>query len=128
MVTMGAKRTTMAAGPQTGARAAALGLLALLAMAALATSAAATAGAWADVPCSILHSIKYALENIVPTLVALMFVYGGLKYTYSVDDPGGRKTGKNICIQSIFGGLLFALVYAMGNAVFAGATHLGSCW
>jgi hypothetical protein len=30
-------------------------------------------------------------------------MYGGAKYVYSADDPGGRKEAKKICINALVG-------------------------
>ena len=54
-----------------------------------------------------------------------MFLYGGVKYVISADDPGGRKQGKMICIHAMVGGLLFMLWTAI-NTLFA--NQLGVLW
>jgi hypothetical protein len=66
-----------------------------------------------NVVCSVIVSVKFAIDNIGPALVAIMFVYGGIKYVFSADDPGGRKQGKMICIHSVIGGILIALATAI---------------
>jgi len=63
-----------------------------------------------DVPCQIIVAIWDALRAVGPALVATFFIYGAVKYTYSADDPGGRKQGKTIMIHSIIGFILMALL------------------
>jgi hypothetical protein len=52
-------------------------------------------------------------------LALLMFVYGGAKYAYSADDPGGRKQGKNIAVNALIGfiivGAAEAVILAINN-------------
>jgi len=59
--------------------------------------------------CSILNTVKEVLQTIGGTLVIIMFIYGGLKYVFSADDPGGRKSGKMTCIHAIIGGILIVI-------------------
>ena len=59
--------------------------------------------------CPIMDDIQFALETIGGTLVMIMFVYGGLKYVFSADDPGGRKQGKMTCIHAVIGGIIVVL-------------------
>ena len=56
--------------------------------------------------CSVMLAIQDTLMTIAPTLVLLMFVYGGVKYVFSADDPGGRKQGKMTCIHAVIGGII----------------------
>lgn len=80
--------------------------------AALTMSLATTALASAimDIPCQIVRAVASALAAIGPLLVAIMFTYGGVKYVYSADDPGGRKQGKTTMIHAIIGAILMGLV------------------
>ncbi len=59
--------------------------------------------------CPILTDIIAAFTTIAGTLVILMFLYGGLKYIFSADDPGGRKQGKMTCIHAVIGGVIVVL-------------------
>ncbi len=59
--------------------------------------------------CRVINSVRFTLETIAPTMVILMFIYGGVKYTFSADDPGGRKAGKMTCIHALIGGIIIAL-------------------
>lgn len=59
--------------------------------------------------CDIIEPIYEAVLAAATSLVLLMFVYGGAKYAYSADDPGGRKQGKQIVIHSIIAGILLAI-------------------
>ncbi len=70
-----------------------------------------------DTLCDILKAIGYALGTVGPMLVALMFLYGGVKYVSSADDPGGRKQGKTICIHAVIGGIIIALAHTLVTMV-----------
>ncbi|MFH1054559.1 MAG: hypothetical protein V1744_00535 [Candidatus Altiarchaeota archaeon] len=70
-----------------------------------------------DVPCSIINQVYGALNVVAPTLMVLMFTYGAVKYIWSAEDPGGRKTAKSICIAAVMGGIIFILVWGMYNVV-----------
>jgi len=59
-----------------------------------------------DIVCPILRSIEWVLISVASALVVVMFIYGGLKYVFSADDPGGRKSGKNTCIHAVIGGII----------------------
>lgn len=61
------------------------------------------------VPCGVIQPIFDALTTIAGTMVMIMFIYGGLKYVFSAEDPGGRKAGKMTCIHAIIGGILVVL-------------------
>jgi hypothetical protein len=60
--------------------------------------------------CDPADLILKTLGIIGPTLCVMMFIYGGVKYAFSADDPAGRKAGKMTCIHSIIGGVLLLLV------------------
>jgi hypothetical protein len=62
-----------------------------------------------SVPCAIISQIVGAVDTIGPVFVLIMLTYGAIKYVQSVDNPGGRKQGKDIFIQAIIGGLLYML-------------------
>ncbi len=68
--------------------------------------------------CGVINEIGDVLEKVAPVLVLLMFTYGGVKYVFSADDPGGRKQGKMICIYSIIGGILIILTWEMIKLIF----------
>ncbi len=64
--------------------------------------------------------IATTICNLVPdvldlarVLALLMFIYGGAKYAFSADDPGGRKQGKNIAVNAIIGLLIVAISYTL---------------
>ena len=59
-----------------------------------------------EIPCKIVSTVYDTLTVISGTIVIIMFIYGGMKYVFSADDPGGRKQGKNICIHALIGGIL----------------------
>ncbi|HHQ44994.1 MAG TPA: hypothetical protein ENN13_02540 [Candidatus Altiarchaeales archaeon] len=65
--------------------------------------------------CDVLCVVLTALDTIGGTLVIIMFLYGGLTYVYSADNPGGRKKGRDICVHSLIGGILIVLAgHALG--------------
>lgn len=75
------------------------------------------------VVCNVITYILQGIQPIGASFVALMFVYGGLVYVYSADNPGGRKKGRDICVHAIIGGII--VVLADGAAAWVGIT--GSC-
>ena len=84
-------------------------LMVLLCLSVLSTTVSAI-GTMARITCSIITQVYNAIRAIGPALVTLMFMYGGAKYAFSADDPGGRKQGKMICIHSVVGGILLLLI------------------
>ena len=61
------------------------------------------------VPCMVIRTVIFVIISVGYSLVALMIIYGGVKYTFSADDPSGRKQGKNIVIFAIIGGVLLMI-------------------
>jgi hypothetical protein len=62
--------------------------------------------------------------GLVPELIILaryvaiaVFIYGGAKYAFSADDPGGRKQGKNIAINGLIGMLIVSASRALVEAI-----------
>jgi len=80
--------------------------------------AAQAANPIADPICTVLAGILNALRAIGPALVALMLIYGGVRYIYSADDPGGRKQAKSLLINAIIGGIILVVVYSMWLLLF----------
>jgi hypothetical protein len=78
-------------------------------------------------PCSIILQVLNVVDTVVPTLVVLMFTYGGITYLMSVDNPGGRKQGKDICIHAVIGGIIYALWAAIEPLLRASVTWWTSC-
>ncbi|MFH1404209.1 MAG: TrbC/VirB2 family protein [Candidatus Altiarchaeota archaeon] len=70
----------------------------------------------------LICSIWTDFTKLIGPLATLMFVYGGAKYAYSADDPGGRKQAKAICINAIIG----LLIAASARAIVAAAGASGS--
>jgi hypothetical protein len=60
--------------------------------------------------CRIVNTIVGAIRVVGPTIVALMFTYGAVRYIFSADDPAGRKQGKTICVHALIGGCLLLLI------------------
>jgi hypothetical protein len=57
--------------------------------------------------------LKCTMMMLGNTIAAVMFVYGGAKYAYTADDPGGRKQGITICVAA----LMAWLIIGMGDVV-----------
>jgi len=58
------------------------------------------------------------LSGILPILIAtgyglalVMLTYGGVRYIYHADDPGGRKEAKSIVVNGIIGAILVTIAY-----------------
>ncbi len=81
--------------------------------AALIAASQAVSATLMDIPCGVVRAVASALAAIGPTIVAIMFIYGGVKYVYSADDPGGRKQGKTTMIHALVGAIIMALVVAV---------------
>jgi hypothetical protein len=81
----------------------------VLAVLCIAIMASTVSADMAGIVCSILIQIYNALRAIGPAMVLLMFLYGGVKYVYSADDPGGRKQGRDICVHSLIGGIIILI-------------------
>jgi hypothetical protein len=78
--------------------------------------------------CSLLRQINNAVLVLGPTLVAVMFLYGGIKYVMAADNPGGRNQGKTICIHAMVGGLLIGLWTVVKTIVTSSLpTSFGGC-
>ncbi len=75
------------------------------------------ANAIVGVICPILSNILVAVQTIGGTLALIMFIYGGLKYIFSADDPGGRKQGKMTAIHAVIGGIIVILATTIINLI-----------
>ena len=58
-----------------------------------------------QIMCNFLCFLSY----IAPAVCALVVIYGGLRYIVSGDDPGARRTARNIII-SAFVGMIFVFI------------------
>jgi hypothetical protein len=75
-------------------------------------------------PCAIINQVYNAVFAVGPVIVVIMFLYGGVKYTSSADNPGGRNQGKTICIHAMIGGIIWSLWATIGP----GLLKWSSCW
>ena len=94
-----------------------LGVGAVIMIASAAASAENAAETIAKVLCSLVPeviSLSYALAFAV-------FLYGGAKYAYSADDPGGRKQGKSIAVNALIGFIIVGASQAVVKAIASGA-------
>jgi hypothetical protein len=69
---------------------------------------------------SVICGLVPEVSTLAWALALLVFVYGGAKYAYSADDPGGRKQGKNIAINAMIGLIIVAAARAVVNAIAGG--------
>jgi len=67
----------------------------------------------AHIVCQVVNPIKGTVSTIAPTIVITAFIYGGIRYTFSADDPSGRTQGRNICIHALIAAILLLLVTAI---------------
>jgi len=98
-------------------------LLAGLASVSLATLASAQDPAL--ILASVICSLVPEVINLAWALALLVFIYGGAKYAYSADDPGGRKQGKNIAINAMIGFIIVGASLAIVKAAAGGAPVCG---
>lgn len=95
-----------------------LALTVLFALINMASAFNCAASDMCSIVCAVINSVRWTLERVAPTLVILMFIYGGVKYTFSADDPGGRKAGKMTCIHALIGGILILLAGTFVEGLF----------
>ena len=86
----------------------------------LSVSATVQAATMQRIVCDVIVAVYGTLMLVAPSLVLIMFIYGGVKYTFSADDPGGRKQAKMTCIHAIIGGILLVLIAWVRTTVLAG--------
>ncbi|MBD3389040.1 MAG: hypothetical protein GF416_08135 [Candidatus Altiarchaeales archaeon] len=90
-------------------------LLVVLTLSYLSTTALAVTNFIKAVPCSILNMILGTLNAVVPALVIIFFLYGGVKYIFSADDPKGRGQAKSILINALIGGIIYMVWTAINT-------------
>ncbi|MBU0761758.1 MAG: hypothetical protein KKD39_01930 [Candidatus Altiarchaeota archaeon] len=71
-------------------------------------------------------SLKDVFVNVGNALAAVMFVYGGAKYAYTADDPGGRKQGMAICVAAVMAFLIIAAAEGIIGGVSGGKLPSGA--
>ncbi len=76
-------------------------ILAITAVMLVASSLASAGGGYLDPVIEFACELVEVFVNVGNGLAAVMFVYGGAKYAYTADDPGGRKMGMTICVAAI---------------------------
>lgn len=82
-------------------------------------SASDPASIIAGVICSLVPDVL----QLAQVVAIVMFIYGGAKYAYGADDPGGRKQGKNIAVHAIIGLLIVGISKNLVMAI-SGVTSL----
>ncbi|MFH0861899.1 MAG: hypothetical protein V1875_02610 [Candidatus Altiarchaeota archaeon] len=85
----------------------------------------ATAITFKPLVCTLLLEVRAAVRTAGASLVVIMFIYGAVKYAFSADDPGGRKSGKMTCIHALIGGILIVLFEVIQTLV--SLTWWGTC-
>jgi len=78
---------------------------------------------------NFICTLKDGMFIIGTTIVLLMMVYGGVKYVYSADDPGGRKQALSTIINAFIGGIFLILAYTVITMITLppGAASYGAC-
>jgi len=61
----------------------------------------------------VICQIYNELLPVAQAIALLMFVYGGAKYVYSAEDPGGRKQAKSIAVNAIIGLVIVAIAQGL---------------
>jgi hypothetical protein len=90
-----------------------------------ALSGSATAGPGCIIALTICNLIPEA-NALAVALAVCVFAYGGAKYAYSADDPGGRKQGKNIAINAMIGLIIVVIAKTIVTDI-AGGAICGAC-
>jgi hypothetical protein len=80
-------------------------------------TALATASGAAVIIAEVICGLVPDVTRLAWALALLVFVYGGAKYAYSADDPGGRKQGKNIAINAMIGLIIVGAARAVIVAI-----------
>ncbi|MFH0859711.1 MAG: pilin [Candidatus Altiarchaeota archaeon] len=65
----------------------------------------------------ILCMIYNGIYQIAASLAVLVFVFAGVKYVSSMDDPGKRKSAKDTMIAAIIGLIIVSIGKALVNQV-----------
>ncbi|MFC2162069.1 hypothetical protein ACFLRF_00175 [Candidatus Altiarchaeota archaeon] len=71
----------------------------------------------AEIIRQLICQIWVDLQGVIWGLAVLMFLYGGAKYAYSADDPGGRKQARSIAIHALVG----LIIVVSASAIIAAA-------
>ncbi|MFH0859710.1 MAG: pilin [Candidatus Altiarchaeota archaeon] len=91
----------------------------------IALSSIVSAQSWVTAVSSIVCGLLVdALKNIVGALAAVVFVYSGVEYVISQDDPGKRKNARDMMIYALVGIILVGIAATIIGAV-PGFTGLG---
>ena len=90
-------------------------LIFVAALALILAPSTASASDAAAIIASVICGLVPEVIDLARALAILMFIYGGAKYAYSADDPGGRKQGKMTCIHAIIGGILLMIAMAIAD-------------
>ena len=83
-------------------------------------SAAGTTNA-AGVIKTVICTLVPQVMSLARALAILMFIYGGAKYAYSADDPGGRKQARSIAVNAMIGAIIVSAAKAVVEAIAGGA-------
>jgi multisubunit Na+/H+ antiporter MnhB subunit len=89
----------------------AITVLTVVFMLAISVSASAT---YLGPVISFASQLKNEMSSLGKALAALMFLYGGAKYAYTADDPGGRKQGMAICVAAV---IAYIIIISADNII-----------
>ncbi len=79
-------------------------------------SVSATTNA-AAIIANVICSLVPDLLSLARVIAILFFIYGGAKFAFAADDPGGRKQGKQIAIHALIGFIIVAASEAIVQAI-----------
>ena len=86
-------------------------------LAAIAAAGYASASGAAQIISDVICTLVPDLLTLARVIAILFFIYGGAKYAFSADDPGGRKQGKQIAIHALIGFLIVAMSHSLVAAI-----------
>lgn len=92
-------------------------LIFVAALALILAPSTASASDAAAIIASVICGLVPEVIDLARALAILMFIYGGAKYAYSADDPGGRKQGKSIAINALIGFVIVAVSWSVVKAI-----------
>lgn len=66
---------------------------------------------------TFICTMRTSIQRIGGSLGLLMFVYGGVKYAYSADDPGARKQAVGICGAAVMAMIIIMIAKEVIDAI-----------
>jgi hypothetical protein len=75
----------------------------------------------------VLCNLVCTVQMIIPSVAALVLIYGGFKYVTSAEDPGARAAARSIIINGIIGLVIVFLAVQVINIVISGLVPTFKC-